>query len=114
MDGRCGGRGGLQPQNRQNPPVRERYLRDIEVDDLRRQVQQLQHRLERYEPREHDDPHYESENEASDGEEEYNPFGREHDRDSSIENNHRHHGRNNYFQQNFGIKVDVPEFEGKM
>lgn len=77
-------------------------------------MQQLQQCLERYEPLEHDDPHYESENEASDGEEGYNPFGREHDRDSSIENNHRHHGRNNYFQQNFGIKVDVPEFEGKM
>ena len=48
---------------------RERDLRDIEMDDLRRQVQQLQQRLERYENQEHDEIHHESQNE-----EEINPF----------------------------------------
>ena len=60
-------------QTHQDSPHRERDLRDIEMDDLRRQVQQLQQRLERYEPLEHDDPHHETENDGSDDEEE-NPF----------------------------------------
>ncbi|KAB2599296.1 TMV resistance protein N-like [Pyrus ussuriensis x Pyrus communis] len=67
--GRCGGR-----QACQYSPHRERHLRDIEMDDLRRQVQQLQQRLERYEPLEHDDPRHETKNDGSDEEEE-NPFG---------------------------------------
>ncbi|KAK0578161.1 hypothetical protein LWI29_006082 [Acer saccharum] len=41
MIGRRGGRGSHQPQNRHEPPNRERDLRDIEMYDLRRQVQQL-------------------------------------------------------------------------
>ena len=41
MIGRRGGYGSHQPKNRHDPPNRERDLREIEVDDLRRQVQQL-------------------------------------------------------------------------
>ena len=108
MVGRRGHRGGRQA--RQDSPYRERDLRDIEMDDLRRQVQQLQRRLESYEPLEHDDPHHETENDES-YEEDENPFGGGNDRVSDDENDRR---RRHHFQQNFDIKVDIPEFEGKM
>ncbi|KAK0597550.1 hypothetical protein LWI29_026448 [Acer saccharum] len=90
MIGRRGGRGGRgshQPPNQHDSPNRERDLRDIEVDDLRRQVQQLQQRLEHFEPLEHDVSRHDSENEPTD-EENTNPFGRGYDRASNDGNNY--------------------------
>ena len=113
MIGRRGGRGSHQPQNRHDSPNRERDLRDIEVDDLRRQVQQLQQRLEHFEPLEHDESHHDLENEPTD-EENTNPFGRGYDRASNDGNNRRHRQMNNFFRPSFDVKVDIPEFEGKM
>ncbi|KAK0597158.1 hypothetical protein LWI29_022317 [Acer saccharum] len=116
MIGRRGGRGGRgshQPPNQHDSPNRERDLRDIEVDDLRRQVQQLQQRLEHFEPLEHDVSRHDSENEPTD-EENTNPFGRGYDRASNDGNNRRHRHMNNFIRPNFDVKVDIPEFEGKM
>ncbi|KAF7112533.1 hypothetical protein RHSIM_RhsimUnG0220300 [Rhododendron simsii] len=67
--------GRRRKQNVEESPARERSLRDVEVDDLRRQVQQLQLRLQCYETLERDDSRHGSEDEASD-EEEVNPFHR--------------------------------------
>ncbi|KAI9186275.1 hypothetical protein LWI28_015655 [Acer negundo] len=75
MIGRRGVHESHQPQNRHEPPNRERDLRDIEVDDLRRQVQQLQQRLEHFEPLEHDESRHDLGNEPRD-EENTNPIGR--------------------------------------
>ncbi|KAF7127640.1 hypothetical protein RHSIM_Rhsim11G0031100 [Rhododendron simsii] len=60
--------GRRRKQNVDEPQARERDLRDVEVDDLRRQL-----RLQRYETLERDDSRHGSEDEASD-EEEVNPF----------------------------------------
>ncbi|KAK0604597.1 hypothetical protein LWI29_017342 [Acer saccharum] len=106
MIGRRGGRGGRgshQPPNQHDSPNRERDLRDIEVDDLRRQVQQLQQRLEHFEPLEHDVSRHDSENEPTD-EENTNPFGRDYDRASNDGNNRRHRHMNNFIRPNFDVK----------
>ncbi|TQD95672.1 hypothetical protein C1H46_018719 [Malus baccata] len=60
MVGRRGHRGSQQA--RQDSPHHERDLRDIVMDDLRRQVQELQWCLEHYELLEHDDRRHETEN----------------------------------------------------
>ncbi|KAK0602862.1 hypothetical protein LWI29_037616 [Acer saccharum] len=107
MIGRRGGRGGRgshQPPNQHDSPNRERDLRDIEVDDLRRQVQQLQQRLEHFEPLEHDVSRHDSENEPTD-EENTNPFGRGYDRASNDGNNRRHRHMNNFIRPNFDVKM---------
>ena len=52
--GRCRG------PNVELPPRHERDLRDDEVDELRRQVQQLQQSLERHEPFDHNGSHHNS------------------------------------------------------
>lgn len=89
---------------------RERDLRDIEMDDLRRQVQQLQQRLEHYENQEHDEIHHESQNE-----EEINPFHQALSESSSEEAAPRHQPRRRQgFQRDYDIKVDIPEFEGRI
>ncbi|KAK0602615.1 hypothetical protein LWI29_035257 [Acer saccharum] len=106
MIGRRGGRGSHQPPNQHDSPNRERDLRDIEVDDLRRQVQQLQQRLEHFEPLEHDVSRHDSENEPTD-EENTNPFGRGYDRASNDGNNRRHRHMNNFIRPNFDVKVDI-------
>lgn len=51
-----------------------RDLHDIEIDDLRRQVQQLQQCLEHYKPLERDNPNHETKNDVFD-DGEVNPFG---------------------------------------
>ncbi|GKD11728.1 putative nucleotidyltransferase, ribonuclease H, partial [Tanacetum coccineum] len=86
--------------------------RDIEVNELRQLVQQLQLRLERVEaPRKN---HNEPENEDSN--EEYNPFhvsrgSESSDEEAQYQNNNR---RNNRSQRGAPMMVDIPVFEGRI
>ena len=90
--------------------VRKRDLRDIEMDDLRRQAQQLQHRLELYENQEHDEIHHESHDE-----EEVNPFHQALSDLSSKEASPRRQPRRKQgFQPDYDIKVDIPKFKGRI
>ena len=65
--------------NADGPATRERDLRDIELDHLRRQVQQLTERLQYWEPVGGDG--HVSEGDSSDNE--TNPFHNKHDEESS-------------------------------
>ncbi|GKC38100.1 gag-pol polyprotein-like protein, partial [Tanacetum coccineum] len=85
-------------------------LRDVEIDDLRRQVQQLQEELARVKVvNEEDEVH----DDDSDGEEEYvNPFGSSFASDSS-HSSHQHR-RERSSRHDFDFKVDIPEFDRKI
>ncbi|KAH7849241.1 hypothetical protein Vadar_015088 [Vaccinium darrowii] len=72
--------------NVEEAPVRKRYLCDIIVEDLRRQVQQLQQRLEQHEPFGHEGSNHDSNGGSSVEGEEVNPFYRASNRPSSGEN----------------------------
>ena len=100
--------------NVDSPPARERDLHEVEVTDLRRQLQQLQQRLEHYEPF---GSHHDSDGESSHHENE-NPFYRERSKASSAEHVHHHRQRNrrNHEVQRvqLDVRVDIPEFEGRM
>jgi hypothetical protein len=107
---------GRRTQANQPPLVPERDPRDIEVENLRRQVQQLQERLQRVEASDHDASHHESDNEVSseDGED-LNPFHQARSHASS--DNTPPHPRNlrlHDVQRHYDVKVDIPEFEGRM
>jgi hypothetical protein len=107
---------GRRTQANQPPLVPERDPRDIEVENLRRQVQQLQERLQRVEASDHDAPHHESDNEVSseDGED-LNPFHQARSQASS--DNTPPHPRDlrlHNVQRHYDVKVDIPEFEGRM
>ncbi|GJS03754.1 putative CCCH-type zinc finger family protein [Tanacetum coccineum] len=87
--------------------------RDIEVNELRQLVQQLQLRLERVEaPRQN---HNEPENEDSE-DEEFNPFHVNGNSESSDEEAHYRHNdrRNNRSQRGANMRVDIPVFEGRI
>nr|GEW80356.1 RNA-directed DNA polymerase [Tanacetum cinerariifolium] len=86
--------------------------RDIEVNELRQLVQQLQLRLEHVEtPRQnHNDP------ENEDFDEEYNPFhvsrgSESSDEEAQYQNNNR---RNNRSQRGASMRVDIHVFEGRI
>jgi hypothetical protein len=107
---------GRRTQANQPPLVPERDPRDIEVENLRRQVQQLQERLQRVEASDHDASHHESDNEVSseDGED-LNPFHQARSQASS--DNTPPHPRDlrlHNVQRHYDVKVDIPEFEGRM
>ncbi|XP_056177355.1 uncharacterized protein LOC130140847 [Syzygium oleosum] len=94
--------------------ARERDLRDVEVDDLRRQVQQLQEHLQRFELLERDDLRHDSEDALSD-EEDVNLFTGARSHASSEEGlPRRQYRRFQESQQDSYVKVEIPEFEGKM
>lgn len=97
--------------NVEEAPVHERDLRDIEIEELRRQVQQLQ----QLQPFEHEESYHDEESSQDDGED-VNPFHRVPSQSSSNKNIfHRRIQRNNQFQQEkLNMKVDMPEFEGRM
>ncbi|GJW81970.1 putative CCCH-type zinc finger family protein [Tanacetum coccineum] len=87
--------------------------RDIEVNELRQLVQQLQLRLERIEePRQN---HNEPENEDSE-DEEFNPFHVNGNSESSDEEAHYRHNdrRNNRSQRGANMRVDILVFEGRI
>ncbi|GJX74962.1 reverse transcriptase [Tanacetum coccineum] len=88
----------------------EPYLRDVEIDDLRRQVQQLQEELACVKViNEEDEVH----DDDSDGEEEYDyPFGSSSSSDSG-HSSHQHR-RVNRSRHDFNFKVDILEFDGKI
>ncbi|KAL9438185.1 hypothetical protein AB3S75_023951 [Citrus x aurantiifolia] len=96
------------------PPVRERDLGDIERDDLRRQVEHLQQRLQHLEGTREVAPNGSSEEEGSinDGVD-YNPFHQEQSSNSEFSSRSRIHSRRNSYQP-FDFKVEIPEFEGRM
>ncbi|KAK9227018.1 hypothetical protein WN943_012067 [Citrus x changshan-huyou] len=96
------------------PPVRERDLGDIERDDLRRQVEQLQQRLQHLEGTREAAPNGSSEEEGSinDGVY-YNPFHQEQSSNSEFSSHSRIHRRRDFYQP-FDFKVEIPEFEGRM
>ncbi len=59
----------------QHPATQERDPQDIEIDNLRRQIQQLQEHLERYQAFEHDAlPHGSDVQASSDDGTNINPF----------------------------------------
>ena len=96
------------------PPVRERDLGDIERDDLRRQVEHLQQRLQHLEGTREAAPNGSSEEEGSinDGVD-YNPFHQEQSSNSEFSSRSRIHRRRNSYQP-FDFKVKILEFEGRM
>ena len=80
---------------------------NFEMDELRRQLQELQQRLEQYENQGRGAKHHDSE---SDNE---NSFHRAHSHSSSGSTPpHPRFLRNS--RPSFDMKVDIPEFEGKM
>ncbi|PWA72114.1 hypothetical protein CTI12_AA275430 [Artemisia annua] len=100
--------------NVEGTPVRERDIRDIEIDDLRRQVQQLQEQLQRLQPQDehHSRRSSQSNNEDSNNVEE-NPFFHSSSSEEVEDYNYQNRGRRNQFRE-FDIKVNIPEFEGRM
>jgi len=90
--------------------------RDIKMEALRRQVQQLQQCLERYEASERGASHHGSDVEVSSNDgDEVNPFhhARSHTSSDSTPP-HPRNLRNHVFRRDCDIKVDIPEFEGRM
>jgi len=66
---------GCRAQANQPVAASERDMRDIEMDDLRRQIQHLQEHLERYQAFEHDAlPHGSDVQSSSDDGTNINPF----------------------------------------
>ena len=100
-------------QNAEETDVRERDLLDIEMDDFRRQMQELQQRLDSYENHVADVEN-DSENGSSSGnEDDVNPFHRIPECDSS-DGSSSHYQRRRSRHRDSDVKVDIPEFEGKM
>ncbi|GKV14749.1 hypothetical protein SLEP1_g25572 [Rubroshorea leprosula] len=105
------------PPRRQNPPC-QRVVRDIEMEELRQQIQRLQERLEAFKGQQaqhsQDEPH-----ELKEDTDNENPFHhlRDNESSSSIERVRRRRRP----QQNaapkstdLGIKIDIPDFEGRL
>ncbi|PWA99283.1 hypothetical protein CTI12_AA010070 [Artemisia annua] len=100
--------------NVQRTPVRERDIRDIEIDDLRRQVQQLQEQLQRLQPQdEHHSRRSSQPNNEDSNDDEENPFFHSSSSEEVEGYNYQNRVRRNKFRE-FDIKVDIPEFEGRM
>ncbi|GKB87773.1 hypothetical protein Tco_0960045 [Tanacetum coccineum] len=106
---------GHRGRNTTVTPVRERELRDIEVDDLRRQVQQLQEELQRLKTVDEERSRRSSQPTvgSSKDDEDQNPFFKYSSSDESMTNQIHNRGRRNQFRE-FDIKVDIPEFEGRV
>ncbi|MED6177763.1 hypothetical protein PIB30_101165 [Stylosanthes scabra] len=82
---------------------------EIEMEDLRRQVKELQEQLARYEAVRKDRDKASDDSSSSDGEDS-NPFHYS----SSYEELSTHKTRRNIKDKDLGIKVDIPEFEGRL
>jgi hypothetical protein len=107
---------GRRAQTNQPQTTPKKDPRDIEMDDLRRQIQQFQERLERYEASEHDVPSHGSDVEVSSNNgEDVNPFHQAHSHTSSDSTPpHPRNLRNHGVQHHYDVKVDIPKFEGRM
>ena len=100
-------------QHGNNVKIPEKDHQDFETDDLRRQLQQLQERLEFYENEGQGPKHHNSEYEVVSDDEEENPIHYAHSHSSNGNTPpHPCHVRN--LQRGYDIKVDITEFEGKM
>ncbi|KAL3503374.1 hypothetical protein ACH5RR_037823 [Cinchona calisaya] len=93
--------------NVDQPSSHQRDLRDIELDELRRQVQQLQQRLERGKAPEHEVYDHVSKHDLSENGEDVNPFHRT--SIFSADSPPRHYKKD----RDFGCKIEIPDFEGK-
>jgi G3E family GTPase len=101
-------------QANQPPIALKRDLQDIKVENLRRQVQQLQERLQHVETSDHDASNHELENKvSSDDRKGVNPFHQAHSHTSS-DTPHPRNLRLHDVQHHYDIKVDIPEFEERM
>jgi hypothetical protein len=107
---------GHRAQANQPPTAPERDPRDIKMDKLKTQIQQLQERLEHYEAFEHETPPHASDVEVSSNDgEDVNPFHQAHSHASSVSipphpQNLRIHG----VERHYDVNVDIPKFEGRM
>ena len=100
-------------QHGNNVKIPEKDHQDFETDDLRRQLQQLQERLEFYENEGWGLRHHNLEFEAISDDEEKNPFhyALSHSSGGSTPP-HPRHLRN--LLRGYDIKADIPKFEPKM
>ena len=96
-------------------PPRRRNVRDIELEELRRQVEELQQQLARGAGRGHNTGSHNSENGSSTpDDEDYNPFHEESDDHSSHTSAPRRPRREfNNFQGAYNVKITIPDFEGR-
>ena len=108
--GRGGARGGGRGGGRREIPqhegaARERDLRDVENDELRQQVRDLQRRLAQLETTT-TEPNSDSDLSHPDDDDGENPFGCARER-----------GGNGYYgvdpSRDIGMRIEIPEFEGK-
>ena len=96
-------------------PPRRRNVRDIELEELRRQVEQLQEQLAQREGRRHNADNHNSENGSSTtDDEDENPFHEESDDHSSHASAPRRRRREfNNFHGAYNVKITIPDFEGR-
>ncbi|KAF7149734.1 hypothetical protein RHSIM_Rhsim02G0192700 [Rhododendron simsii] len=101
----AGGR--RQAKMGKSTPVHERDLCDIEIDELRKQVQELQQQVQQKQSFEHESSHQDFEGESSeDGGEDFNPFYHAPNQSSSSEEKFSHHrARKNYEVQHESLNV---------
>ncbi|GKV27135.1 hypothetical protein SLEP1_g36340 [Rubroshorea leprosula] len=81
------------PPRRQNP-TRQQAIQDVEMEELHQQIQRLQERLEAFE-----------------GQQAQHPF-----KINYTKSVHHHHPQQNatHKSTNLGIKIDIPNFEGRL
>ncbi|MED6210342.1 hypothetical protein PIB30_063246 [Stylosanthes scabra] len=90
---------------------KRRSAQEIEMEELRRQVKELQKQLARYEAAQKDRGRM-SDHSSSD--EEYsNPFYDSFSSEDLPTHKTRHGSKTHYKAKDLGIKVDIPEFEGR-
>ena len=96
-------------------PPRRRNVRDIDLEELRRQVEQLQEQLAQREGRRHNADNHNSENGSSTpDDEDENPFHEESDDHSSHASAPRRRRREfNNFHGAYNVKITIPDFEGR-
>ncbi|XP_042432727.1 uncharacterized protein LOC122019314 [Zingiber officinale] len=97
--------------NDEDPQARQRNLRDIELEDLRRQVQQLEQRLARGKHREYDVDGHDSDGGSTNNDVDFNPFHDDNSRDRASRG--PQFRRDNVRNKSFDFKVDIPDFEGR-
>ncbi|XP_048135655.1 uncharacterized protein LOC125315249 [Rhodamnia argentea] len=102
-----GGRGrGIVPEADEQPRLRDQ--RDVEIEEQRRRIQDLERQLAEARLDVQSEEGAESEDQTDDEEEDVNPFG--------VPNQGRNQGvrsGNQPSSRNFGMKIEIPEFQGK-
>src|SRR5436190_3726408 len=104
----------MTTRNRRQQHDREAE-RDAEMDELRQQVQQLQQQLAQLAPPTQGGRQHATHSSSESDEENINPFHRRTSHDSSNESDssqRQQRNHNRYKEPN--VKIDIPEFEGRM